>query len=222
MKKNTIIFLILGLIIIGIIVYWVSAREAVAPTDTAIIPIEQEFSGKIVYTTDMGFDKKALANDCAKRGGQFNECGSVCETKEEMCIDVCAYTCEFTNEQSLLAQPSEFTAETIRLKKVSALEGDGIATREYDSQAFIHTVTAKLSDPQENKHYEGWLIKEDGGEDFFSTGRLEKAGGGYALTYTSTDNLLAYNGVLVTLEEGENSEAMGEKILYGVFGENKK
>ena len=59
------------------------------------IPIEAEFKNKIVYTANSNADIGALKADCEERKGVFNECGSPCENKNEGCITVCAYTCEW-------------------------------------------------------------------------------------------------------------------------------
>ena len=58
------------------------------------VPIQSEFSDKIVYGTNADLDEEALRNNCDSRGGTFNTCGSVCD-KGEVCIQVCAFTCEF-------------------------------------------------------------------------------------------------------------------------------
>jgi hypothetical protein len=123
---------------------------------------------------------------------------------------------EGTQEKEDFGEPEEFTAEMTKLEAVGGYTGDGIATREYDGLSFIHTITARLDDPAEDKFYEGWLVE---GSDFFSTGKLEKAGGGYALTYTNVDDKSDYNEVVVTLETlaqglDNNPEA---HVLEGVF-----
>lgn len=61
------------------------------------VSIEQEFEGKIVYTTDLSVDKEPLRAHCSAQRGEFNDCGSVCEPDAEMCASVCAYTCELGN-----------------------------------------------------------------------------------------------------------------------------
>ncbi|MBN1495049.1 hypothetical protein JW911_04960 [Candidatus Peregrinibacteria bacterium] len=55
--------------------------------------ISNEFENKIVY--NMNADIKMLQEDCKKRGGEFNECGSPCAPDAEICIMMCAFTCEF-------------------------------------------------------------------------------------------------------------------------------
>lgn len=64
------------------------------------IPIEKQFEDKIVYTTNLDYDKKLLKNDCDNRGGTFNECGSICDSDAAACAQVCAYTCEFEKGQN--------------------------------------------------------------------------------------------------------------------------
>lgn len=53
-----------------------------------------DFGSKIVYTTSMSEDIELLKADCASRGGKFKPCGLSCAPDAEICIKVCAYTCE--------------------------------------------------------------------------------------------------------------------------------
>lgn len=64
-------------------------------TPPAEISFLDEFPNKVVYTMDINSDRAVFQEDCEKRGGVFNPCGSVCPPGAEMCILVCAYTCEF-------------------------------------------------------------------------------------------------------------------------------
>jgi hypothetical protein len=51
---------------------------------------------RIVYGTSAP-DTKTLLEwqaDCSAKLGEFNECGSPCDEKAEVCAGVCAYTCE--------------------------------------------------------------------------------------------------------------------------------
>ena len=204
MTRN-IVSLIIALIIVGAVFYYFSANQAIAPGDTAGIPIEAMFDDRVIYTTDANANTIALRNDCAKRNGRFNTCGSACGPDVEVCIDVCAFTCELGGEETANddefkdIEPEEFTAEIAKLSAVGEYSGDGIATREFDGLAFIHTVTVKLMDPGEGKFYEGWLVIPETGK-LFSTGRLEKSGGGYALTYTDKTDQSDYYQVVVTEE----------------------
>lgn len=58
------------------------------------VDIENNFGNKVVYTTSAAESPEAYQKDCAERGGTFHECGSPCATDAEICIKVCAYTCE--------------------------------------------------------------------------------------------------------------------------------
>ena len=67
--------------------------------DKVPISIESDFGVKIVYGTSQSVDTAPLIKDCEVRGGVFNTCGSPCESDAEMCIDVCAFTCESIPEK---------------------------------------------------------------------------------------------------------------------------
>ena len=59
-------------------------------------PIAGRFENKIVYgVVSEGVDVARLRQDCAKRGGRFDECGSAC-APDAICASVCAFTCELT------------------------------------------------------------------------------------------------------------------------------
>ncbi len=79
------------------------------------LPIRQTFDNKVVYTTDVGLDTEAFKSDCRERGGEFNECGSVCAPDAEMCIEVCAYTCDeigtSTAETATTTEPATTTGD---------------------------------------------------------------------------------------------------------------
>lgn len=59
------------------------------------IPIQAWYPEKIVYATDQSVDVEALRQDCRVRKGAFNECGSVCSRDAAVCVEMCAFTCEF-------------------------------------------------------------------------------------------------------------------------------
>ncbi|MDP2629560.1 MAG: carboxypeptidase-like regulatory domain-containing protein [Candidatus Harrisonbacteria bacterium] len=55
--------------------------------------VQSNFGTKIVYGSDASQLSRYRA-DCRQRNGVFNECGSPCAPDAEVCITVCAYTCE--------------------------------------------------------------------------------------------------------------------------------
>lgn len=66
----------------------------IMPDPESGIEIQNVYENKIVYTTDMQQDAEKYRADCESRGGEFNSCGSSCPSDAEMCIQVCAYTCD--------------------------------------------------------------------------------------------------------------------------------
>jgi hypothetical protein len=59
-----------------------------------VVAIMAVFEDKVVYSTDAAVDTIPLREDCAERGGSFNECGSACASDAETCVAVCAFACE--------------------------------------------------------------------------------------------------------------------------------
>jgi len=91
--------------------------------------------------------------------------------------------------------------EEVELKSVNNYEGSGIATRTISGK-YTHNVTANIGAPAAGKFYEGWIV---GSEGFISTGKLtQEVEGVWSLAYTSNDNLLAYNQVVITEETESN------------------
>jgi hypothetical protein len=87
-KDGFTILLILILAVAAVGVWWfMSDRQQPKAFST------EELSAKIVYTLVDG-TVTDVKLDCAKRGGYFNSCGSLCEAGVP-CALVCAYTCEF-------------------------------------------------------------------------------------------------------------------------------
>ncbi|MFC1733314.1 Gmad2 immunoglobulin-like domain-containing protein [candidate division KSB1 bacterium] len=58
------------------------------------VPVNATYGSHIVYTTDASLAEGPFVNDCRVRGGVFNSCGSSCAPDAEICVAVCAYTCE--------------------------------------------------------------------------------------------------------------------------------
>ncbi|MBX4211173.1 MAG: hypothetical protein KW806_00010 [Candidatus Yanofskybacteria bacterium] len=86
MKKIVPIIVLVLLIIAGVL-FW--QRQHASG-----VPVQNDYGSKIVYTTETDGDQTSFREDCAKRGGQFNACGSPCAADADFCIQVCALTCE--------------------------------------------------------------------------------------------------------------------------------
>jgi hypothetical protein len=61
------------------------------------IQIKERFDNKIVYEQDQ--DLEEMRKHCQDLGGEFNECGSPCAPRAEICAEVCVYTCDFNEEK---------------------------------------------------------------------------------------------------------------------------
>lgn len=61
------------------------------------IQIKERFENKIIYQQNQELEK--IRKHCEELGGKFNECGSPCSPKAEVCAEVCAYTCDFQKEE---------------------------------------------------------------------------------------------------------------------------
>lgn len=60
------------------------------------IPPHGSAQEKIIYGTSAPSEGTGeYERDCTSRGGTFNTCGSPCRGGVDVCIQVCAYTCEF-------------------------------------------------------------------------------------------------------------------------------
>jgi len=62
------------------------------PTVSTGSLVTDEYKTKIVY--NMSEDVEMMKSDCEIRRGKFNECGSPCAPDAEMCVMMCAFTCE--------------------------------------------------------------------------------------------------------------------------------
>lgn len=111
MKSKTlwIIFLIL---VIGVGGYFMFVDKSNNDTSTEPVDVQADFGSKVVYTTDMSVDTAPLEADCELRGGEFNECGSVCEPDTEICTEQCAYTCDNINPEDSVLDDSEEVDES--------------------------------------------------------------------------------------------------------------
>lgn len=102
MKSKT-FWIILLVLVVAVGGYFMFVDKSNDDTSTEPVDVEADFGSKVVYTTDMSVDTAPLEADCELRGGEFNECGSVCEPGTDICTEQCAYTCDdITSEDSVL------------------------------------------------------------------------------------------------------------------------
>lgn len=94
-NEKKILLLLLAILFVGGVVAIILALPAQAPH---MVPIQSQFENKIVYGVGGDLDVASLEKDCQVRGGNFNTCGNVCAPDAGVCIQVCAYTCEFANK----------------------------------------------------------------------------------------------------------------------------
>lgn len=91
MNKLLVIFTIGLLLVVGAAFVYFNEPEA---------NVKQTYNSngeitKIVYEITSESTLKSCQNDCAKRGGYFEECGNPCDPGAEVCEAVCAVTCTF-------------------------------------------------------------------------------------------------------------------------------
>jgi hypothetical protein len=108
--------------------------------------------------------------------------------------------------------------ENTNLVAVGGYDGTGLATRSFDGKVFKHTVEAEISDPGEGKFYEGWLVTQSPSLSFFSTGKMEKEGDNYVLTYQDDEDKSDFNEVVIT-EETESQGLDGNPEAHVLEGE---
>jgi hypothetical protein len=78
-----------------------------------------------------------------------------------------------------------------------------------------HYVLAELPKPQGDNKYEGWLVKREPSLMFFSTGVMEMTeDGSYELSFTSDDESVGYDFVVIT-EETVVDETPEKHIIEG-------
>lgn len=96
--------LIAATVIIGLLV--LLTKPSLAPTGPTTantndgsgnVPFQAKYDNKIVYTSDMSKDPAPYKADCDAKGGEFKSCGSICAPDAQVCAQICAYTCEFGN-----------------------------------------------------------------------------------------------------------------------------
>ena len=102
------------------------------------------------------------------------------------------------------SQNIQVSVDTITLKSVGNYTGSGTATRIFANGTFTHTVNASIGDPDSGKFYEGWLVNMSLTPKFFSTGKLQKDGNSYKLSYTNSKDYSNYSNVVITEEDEAN------------------
>lgn len=118
MKKSTLYIIILGIVAVAAMIF---IYQSIPDTnelavskymddgyinpdlveEDANVNIKASYRNKVVYGSNPDLSVEDLRDDCEARGGSFNECGSACGPEADACIEVCAYTCEFDEEESL-------------------------------------------------------------------------------------------------------------------------
>lgn len=83
-----------------------------ACTPGGSVSIRDSYPGKIVYGMDAEADLESLRDDCADRGGEFDECGSSCAPDAEVCTLECAFVCYVDGGSSSVASSSADAWET--------------------------------------------------------------------------------------------------------------
>ncbi len=71
-----------------------------------IIQVLEDFGSKIVYVTSYS-NISLIEKDCEDRGGFFNQCGNLCAPSAEVCIQICAYTCENISGANILKEKAK-------------------------------------------------------------------------------------------------------------------
>jgi hypothetical protein len=124
------------------------------------IEFEEFYENKIVYTTGTDQNNYLYKKDCEKRGGTFNECGSVCSPKAEVYVEVCAYTCEFEDGEKINSDIS-YNSFTERIQKI-AVKRVGQPIEGFDAYILMQGLPGLLErDFYKVKTLEGEYIIED-------------------------------------------------------------
>jgi len=177
------------------------------------IPIQAEFSNKIVYSMDSLIDSTAFKEDCAKRGGRFNSCGSMCDdSKPEIdCVDACVNTCELTNplQKELNNSVSTYTVERV-------IDGDTIVvtTPEGKSEK-VHLIG--IDTPESKPNDKAKRDAERTGQDLETINKM-----GYKATkYVEKIfilNMYGWNSASVKLEfDVQERDKYGRLLAYIYF-----
>ncbi len=98
MNRKLVFMLFFTLVILLLVIFGISKRFQPS-TDTTLITPESVLPNQIIYTYDTSLDTAPYEADCKEKGGEFDACGSPCAPDNEVCVQVCAYTCELPLEK---------------------------------------------------------------------------------------------------------------------------
>ena len=104
------------------------------------------------------------------------------------------------------------------LADVTGGESYGLAHASFENG--IYTVVADLGNltkPSENFSYQGWLVKRGEAMMIVNAGTAVKTETGYALVFTSSENLSELTFFVLTLERTDGLSTAEEHILEGSF-----
>jgi hypothetical protein len=102
-KNILLVGAVLMLAIVGALVYYNNSLEEKNSSEKENdqgkeeIQIKERFDNKIVYEQDQ--DLEEMRKHCQDLVGKFNECGSPCAPRAEICAEVCAYICDLNEEK---------------------------------------------------------------------------------------------------------------------------
>lgn len=104
-----------------------------------------------------------------------------------------------------LSGDSNNPVENISLNALPPFTGTASASRIYKDNKFTITINAKTSPPSTGKFYEGWVNNSSKDPSYISMGKLEKMGDDYMLEFSTDNDYMSYNSVIIT----EESESLG-------------
>ena len=109
--------------------------------------------------------------------------------------------------------------ENTNLSPLPPHTGSASATRVYKDNKFTFTITANTSAPAEGNHYMGWIYKDTQNPEYIPLGVLEKMDEEYMLEYTSDQDYMEYNQVVISEEPTPSSsdKAPQNHLFHGNF-----
>ncbi len=199
---------IIGLIVAGIILiggaYFIF--DGIKDVKTAPVVLESTVTDVMNKVEDAAMMKKEAEGVMEKVDDAMEKVEDVMEKTEESVEDVMEKTedaMEKHDDEVMMKKEDgdvmvKNVSEEISLASVDPRGGDAQAARIYKDGVFTHYVTVNNIDPAEGKFFEGWITTNSA---FISTGKMEKDDAGmWRLTYTSNDDKLMYNRVVITEE----------------------